>query len=195
MRVVLEVGHGGSKESWDPGAVVDGVQEARVVQAVAQHLSALSGSGVTYDPKRRPTATGLALLLHTIALNPPEAVVSLHCDSSATDPKIHRATVYYWLGDHDVKRRHRSVDLAKRMAAELESHQVASSVSIVSAPYAHGTDAEFTPGILRVGKAAVLIELGYLSDVHTRAQMITPAWQEKAAVAIDAAVRDWIVIS
>jgi N-acetylmuramoyl-L-alanine amidase len=191
-RVVIEVGHGGG----DPGAVVDGVAEADVTRAVAQRLAARLDDAVTYALKRRAPGTGMYAglrgLLRALRQNPPDVVVSLHCDSSASDPQVHRATVYWWEGDANAARRGASATLARCLARELEAGHAAQVAVVKAAPYARG-GTQLVPGILRTGRrAAALVEMGYLSDAHARAAMVTAAWQERAAEAIDRGVRTYL---
>ncbi len=187
MRVVIEVGHGGD----DPGAVVAGVHEADLTRAVAQRLAARSDARVSYDLKRRPagmpSTAALRTLLRALKQNPPDLVVSLHCDAIGRPVELHRCTVRA-LGS-----RAASMELAQRMAAAATdpAHQFAQAASVVAAPWMRGGK-PFTPGILRYGRqASVLVELGMMDDPHVRAAMQTAAWQERAAAAIDAAVRAW----
>ncbi len=94
MRIVIEPGHDGV---YDPGAVVEGVREADIVREVARRIATLSGDGLSYELKRRPPrAGGLAVLRAALARNPPDVIISLHCDSSEQDPRRHVARVYYW---------------------------------------------------------------------------------------------------
>jgi N-acetylmuramoyl-L-alanine amidase len=187
-RVVIEAGHGGGI---DPGAVVNGVAEADINRAVAQRLCAKSDDLVQYDCKRRG-AGGLAALLSALRRNPPDVVVSLHCDSSASDPRLHRASVYHWSQDPNAARCASSTLLARWIVAQFTKAGASEHAEERNAPYPRGGK-DFLPGILRVGKhASVLVEMGYLSDQHVRQSLVTATWQEKAADAIDAAVRGFL---
>lgn len=184
MRIVIEPGHDGV---YDPGAVVEGVREADIVREVARRLAALSGDGLTYELKRRPPrAGGLAVLRATLARNPPDVIVSLHCDSSKEDPHRHLARVYYW------PELAGSAALAESIAeAATGESGFAEHAATVRAPWDRNGK-PYTYPLLRLGRrASVLVELGYLSDRHTRARMPDPAWQRRAAVRIDKATRRW----
>jgi len=67
-----------------------------------------------------------------------------------------------------------------------------------AAPYARrkpdGSVVQFTPGILRetARVAAVLIEVGFISDAHVEAAMRTVPWVRSCAAAIDRAVREFV---
>lgn len=180
MRVCIEPGHSTS----DPGAVVEGIREADIVQAVAKRLVALSGDGIAYEPKRRPAVSnGFSLLIATLRNNPPDVIVSLHCDSSARDPQKHICRVYH-ADRGDSKRLATALAFAAR--STISEHS-----AVVKAPWDRAGK-PYTYPLLRIGKrASCLVELGYLSDVHAREAMQTEAWQAKAARVLDLAIRGW----
>jgi N-acetylmuramoyl-L-alanine amidase len=165
---------------------VEGVREADIAQAVARQLVALSDERIRYEPKRRPPrAGGLSVLRATLERSPPPVIISLHCDSSEHDPHRHICRSYYWPALPQ------SAALAETIA-EVGKGRIAEESETVKAPWDRNGK-PYTYPLLKVGtRASVLIELGYLSDVHTRRAMVTRAWQKRAAAAIDEAIRRWL---
>jgi N-acetylmuramoyl-L-alanine amidase len=191
MRVVVNPGH----STTDPGAIgPTGLTEAEVVRAVAQRLVALSDSRLGYEPKRQAgTGTGLSVLLKTLCLNPPDLLVSIHCNAgSRTLDECH---VYWWREDSDARRRLDSSRLAGLIAIQVEApeHRIAKRGRVLSAPYARADDPHFVPGILRytAKRAVVLVELGFITNPMIETAMATDVYQQHAAEALDAAIREW----
>jgi len=65
-------------------------------------------------------------------------------------------------------------------------------VVICPAPYMHNGKL-FTPGILvnTAKRAAVLVEMGFVSDIHVAEAMNTIGWVARTATALDAGIRQW----
>ncbi len=188
MRVVINPGHAVTS----PGAQGERINEAEVVQAVARALVALSGDGITYEGKRQE-GKDLAGLLYALRANKPDVVLSLHLN--APSMKLHRADIYWYLSDPNRERARQSHRLAGLIATEAMSddHHFAETAVVKTAPYARGNDPDFTPGILvdTASKAIVLVELAFITDKHSEAFFMTPEGQQKAARALDTAVRKW----
>lgn len=193
MRIVVNPGHSVS----DPGAPgPDGLSEAHVVQQVAAVMAALG-----YETKRQPAgAKGLGVLLGALHANPPDVLVSLHCNGYEWKAGhcIHECHVYYWTEDPDRARWAASRALAGTMAAVSMGHDGFASHGLAKcAPILRcrpdGSTYELLPGVLRkcATRAAVLVELGFVSDPHVAAAMRTPAWIDRTAHALDRAIKSW----
>jgi len=194
MRVVVNPGHSTS----DPGAIgPTGLTEAEVVQRVARCLVALSGDGVGYEPKRQPPGKkGLGILLETLRANPPQLLLSLHCNAHAWRPGkcIHEAQFYWWRDDPDIWRRGRSLKLAMCLSVAAQEGRLAEKAKTVSSPYSRqsgGGVVSFVPAILRktATLAPSLAELSFITDPHAEAAMRTVEWQGRAACALDDGIR------
>ena len=63
---------------------------------------------------------------------------------------------------------------------------------ICQAPYMHNGKL-FLPGILvhTATRAVVLVEMGFVSDVHVAEAMNTATWVARTASALDAGIRQW----
>lgn len=175
LKVFIEAGHGAG----DPGAVVDNVKEADIITAVAHAIEKLG-----YTIKRR-TSQGLLWLLKTIGMMP-DAWVSLHCDSSAQDPGRHECKVYY------LETREESKRLALCLVDALRNAHVAENVLLKTAPYNRAGKLYAYPPLKYGKRASVLIEMGFLSDVHFRMEAIKPEWQSRVASGIDNGIKAWI---
>ena len=193
-RVVVNPGHSIS----DPGAIGrTGLTEAEVAQKVARCLVALSGDGVGYEPKRQPPGKkGLGILLETLRANPPQLLLSLHCNAHEWRPGkcIHEARFYWWSEDPDMWRRGRSLKLGFELVVAAREGRMAAQAKTVSAPYARvwkGETMQFLPAILRqtATVAVSLAELGFITDPHVETAMRTVEWQGRAACALDAWIR------
>ena len=194
MRVVVNPGHSVT----DPGAIgPTGLTEAEVVQKVARCLVALSGDGIGYEPKRQPPGKkGLGILLQTLQANPPQLLLSLHCNAHLWRPGkcIHEAQFYWWSEDPDMWRRGRSLKLAFELVVAAREGRLAEKAKTVGAPYSRqsgGGVVSFTPAILRktATLAVSLAELGFITDPHAEKAMRTVEWQGRAACALDAGIR------
>ena len=183
MRVVIQVGH-----QPHGGAQGADINEAEINKAVADHLKPLSDKRVSYEFKRQ-RGTNLLAVIKALLSNKPDIVISLHCDAGSQS--LHQASVYYWSADPKYSRNATSYELGGRLAMAVEKMKVAEHVILKSAPYAREGNPHFLPGILKntAKKAAVLFEMGFISDIHTEHAMMTDAWQKNAATAIDIAVR------
>jgi N-acetylmuramoyl-L-alanine amidase len=183
MRVFIEAGH----SDRDPGAVVGGVTERSIVVEVAHRFAALSGGAVSYFAKSRPGILkgAMTAFLRSLGLSQPDVLISLHVNSSASDPHLHECIAYHRRGRPD------SEHLAHLIAEEASSGQwrFAEKSTVVVAPWNRGGKMYSYPP-LRYGKvASVLVELGFLSDLHAREAMQRPEWWDRAAHAIDHALR------
>ena len=193
MRVVINPGH---SALIDPGAIgPTGLRERDLVRWVTLALCPLAGGGIVYEPKRQ-SAAGLWTLTNALHKNPADVVLSLHCDSAKHPPCIHESRVVYWAEDPDHGRAERSRQLADSIRIHAEG-SFAQKARLLTAPYsrarANGSTYQLTPGILvRTAKlAAVLVELGFVSDIHVEREMRKPEWIARAAVALDASLRAW----
>ena len=193
LRVVVEAGHG----SGDPGAVgPGGITEAEVVAIVARALALRTDEAVRYEVKRRPTKImgGLNAVLNAIRRNQPDVVISLHCDAGASNR--HEGAVYYLKSDEMKVRGLASAKLADLIRQRMIGN-VAETVTVKTAPILRarpdGSTYLLTPGILHrtAKRAAVLIELGFISDPHVAAAFASPKWQWNAGRVIDEALREW----
>lgn len=193
LRVVIEASHGAG----DSGAVgPGGITEAEVVAIVARSLALRTDEVVRYEVKRRPSKLlgGLNAVLNALRRNQPDVVISLHANAGASNR--HEGTVYYLRSDEMKVRGLASAKLADLIRQKM-LRQIAETVTVKTAPILRGNpDGStywLTPGILHrtAKRAAVLIELGYISDPHVAAAFASPKWQWNAAHAIDSAVREW----
>jgi len=183
MRVVIEAGHSES----DPGAVVEGVAEREIVVALAHRIPNLSGNGIEYVPTSRlPERNALWRFCARLLRREPDVVISLHCNSSKTDPDLH-CCITYWDG-----KRRGSAGLANALALSATGKAgFAEKSQVVRAPWDRN-GRPYTYLVLFHGRqAAALIEVGFLSDIHARAAMLTEEWQARAVAAIDAGLRAW----
>ena len=189
MRVVLNAGHDGLRDRGAPGAL--GVPEATITRNVAVALCALSDDVLTYEPKRQ-SIVGLWTLTRTLHANPPDVLVSLHCDAAHHPPCIHEARIFHWVSDPNYERRTLSLGLASAICEHAEG-LMSQRVTIRTAPYLRDGK-QFTPGILvnTATQAVVLVEMGFVSDVHTAAEMNKPAWVARTAAGLDAGIRQWV---
>ena len=189
MRVVINPGHESIRDKGAPGAA--GVPEATVNREVTRALCALSDAAITYEPKGQSVA-GLWTLTRALRANPPDVLVSLHCNAARKHPPcIHEGQVYYWIGDPNSERRSHSLGLASAIREHSEG-LMSERVTIRAAPY--NRDGKlFLPGILNgtAKRAAVLVEMGFISDRHVAEAMNTARWVARTASALDVAIRQW----
>ena len=186
MRVVIQVGH-----QPHGGAQGTDVNEAEINRAVAEQLKPLADTAVTYEFKRQQGMNLLAVI-KALEARKPDIVVSLHCDAGSTNR--HQASVYFWTADPSAWRASCSHTLATLLAQTAQTQHVAETAVVRSAPYAREGNPHFVPGILRntAKTAAVLFEMGFVTDPHTEHAMLTLAWQRNTATAIDLAIRQFI---
>ena len=190
MRVVLNPGHDGLRDKGAPGAA--GVPEATVNRSVVLAMCALSDASLTYEPKRQGIL-GLWTLTRALRANPPDVVVSLHCDAAKHHPPcIHEGRIFQWAADPNYERRTRSLGLASSIREHAEG-LMSEHVTIRTAPYLRDGKL-FTPGILvhTATQAVVLVEMGFISDAHVAQSMNTAAWVARTAAGLDAGIRQWI---
>ena len=189
MRVVINAGHEDLRDRGAPGAA--GIPEATINRNVARALCALSDDALTYEPKRQ-SILGLWTLTRALKANPPDVLVSLHCNAAKHHPPcIHEGQVYYWASDPDSERRAGSLGLASALQEHTEG-LMSERVTIRTAPY--NRDGKlFTPGILvhTAKLAAVLAEMLFLSDIHAALAANTPGWVARTASALDNGIRQW----
>ena len=189
MRYVINAGHESIRDKGAPGAA--GVPEATINREVARALCALSDAAVTYEPKGQGIL-GLWTLTRALRANPPDVLVSLHCNAAQKHPPcIHEGQVYYWASDPDSERRACSLGLASAIREHAEG-LMSERVTIRTAPY-NRDGKPFTPGILvnTATRAAVLLEMGFISDVHVAKAMNTAGWVARTASALDSGIRQW----
>lgn len=185
-RVVLNPGHDGVL---DKGAPAYGglTTEAAVNGMAARALLACDRDelprGWHLEAKRQPPVPGgLALLLATLRANRPDVLVSLHCDAhpGGWQPGrcIHRATVYWWPDDPDRSRAWRSRRLADAIRAEC---RFAEHAKVATTPIARAGGRSLTPGVLRgcARLAAVLLEMGFVSDPHFIQAVTDERWKAR----------------
>jgi len=189
MRVVINPGHEQIRDKGAPGAA--GVPEATINREVARALCALSDGTVTYEAKGQGIL-GLWTLTRALKANPPDVLVSLHCNAAKHHPPcIHEARIYWWAEDRDSERRTCSLTLASAICQHSEGLMAQRAV-ICQAPYMHNGK-PFTPGVLvnTATRAAVLVEMGFISDRHVAEAMNTAGWVARTASALDAGIRQW----
>ncbi len=186
MRIVVNPGHGK-----DPGAVTSsGLKEAEVVQDVVKRLCALG----PYEPKRQGNA--LIDLLSALWRNKPDVLLSVHCNSPSKH--LHRCEAFVWREEPDRAILAESDRLARLICKEaIGSFAETAQVSYFPIMRDNGTGRPrpLTPGIVKgtATRAIVLVELGYMSDPHVEAAMRTEAWRQRAAEALDRALRAWVM--
>jgi N-acetylmuramoyl-L-alanine amidase len=161
----------------------DGLTEAWVVTQIARQMAALGG----YEVKRQ--GRSLLLLLLALRRNKPDLLLSLHCNAGSTN--LHECHAYYWGQEPDLTLHRESQRLADIIARRAQG-TFAERALMKSFPIARDGK-PFTPGILvRTARtAAVLVELGFISDPHTAAAMRTLSWQGRVVSALDQAIREW----
>ena len=189
MRVVINPGHDGIRDKGAPGAA--GVPEATVNREVARALCALSDATIRYEAKRQ-SILGLWTLTHALHRNPPDVLISLHCNAAKHHPPcIHKGQVYYWVGDPNMERWTCSLALASAIREHSEG-LMAECVVIRTAPYLRNGKL-FLPGILdnTAKQAVVLVEMGFISDRHVAESMNTVGWVARTATALDNGIRQW----
>jgi len=195
MRIVINPGHEQIRDKGAPGAA--GVPEATVNREVARALCALSDAAITYEAKRQ-SIVGLSTLTWALHRNPPDVLISLHCNAAKHHPPcIHQARIYWWADDPDRKRRTCSLGLASAIREHSEGLMAEQAV-LCEAPYLHlypnGTKKLKTPGILvnTAKLAAVLVEMLFISDIHAALAANTPHWVGRTASALDSGIRQWV---
>ena len=189
-RVVINAGHEDLRDRGAPGAA--GVPEATINRNVARALCAYSDELIQYEPKRQ-SILGLWTVTRALKANPPDVLVSLHCNAAKHHPPcIHECRVYWLTDDRCSERRADSLGLASSICQHSEGLMSQRAV-ICPAPYMHNGKL-FTPGILvnTAKRAAVLVEMGFVSDIHVAEAMNTIGWVARTATALDAGIRQWM---
>jgi N-acetylmuramoyl-L-alanine amidase len=182
MRIVINPGH---SEQYDPGAVAaDGLTEAWVVTQIARQMGALGG----YELKRQGRL--LLPMLLGLRVNKPDLLVSLHCNAPSRN--LHECHAYWWRQEPDLAVHRESERLATIIAGRAQG-TFAEWGLVKTFPIVRENGRLLTPGVLvRTAKrAAVLVELGFISDPHVAAAMRTANWQGRVVCALDAAIREW----
>jgi len=189
MRIVLNPGHSTS----DPGAVgPTGLTEAWVVRQVVQKMLPLG----EYEPKRQPAGSrGLGILLLALMANPPDVLVSVHCNAAGGNAgrTADDARIYAWAQDADNDRASASLALSRAITQTFDGLDGAEAQARV-APYLRqdreGKSYSYTPAILRrtARRAVVLVELNFISNPAIEARMRDPSWHDLAAHALDAGI-------
>ena len=181
IRVVVNPGHDGIRDKGARGPT--GLREADVVRRVAQAMRGMD----EYEFKRQ-NVFGLWTLLFALRRNPADVVVSLHCDAGSTD--LHEARMFWWRDDPDLDRAERSHQLARSLR---DYAMYSQSALVLTAPYMRGRR-RFTPGVLcgTSTEAAIIAELGFISDPHVEAAMRTRHWVERAANGVHLGIYAWL---
>lgn len=187
-RIVVNPGH---HERFDIGAPgPEGLTEAWVNTQVARRLYGYGG----YELKRQG-ATGIGIVIAALKLNRPDLLVSIHCNGYHWKPGhcLHECHVYYWREDPDVCRREASEQLATLMA-EKSQGTFAERGEVHTFPILRENGKLLTPGVMKntAKRAAVLVELGFVSDPHCAAAMRSESWQARAAAALDGAIQEYV---
>ncbi|MDO5116170.1 MAG: N-acetylmuramoyl-L-alanine amidase [Synergistaceae bacterium] len=171
--ICIDAGHGGK----DPGACAGGVREKDITLIMAKLIGGkLAGRTVVYT---RTDDSYVELSERAAIANRSKAdlFVSIHCNS-ATSEKANGAEVYTHTSQSD-----RSVAAASAIYKKLLAASGMTGRGIKAANYA----------VLRETKMpAVLVELGFISNAADRSKLTNPVWQEKAAEAIAAGIKDYI---
>ncbi|WP_051485021.1 N-acetylmuramoyl-L-alanine amidase [Cloacibacillus evryensis] len=171
--ICIDAGHGGK----DPGACAGGVPEKDIALSVAKLIGGkLAGHTVVYT---RTADNYVALPERTDYANRSKAdiLVSIHCNS-ATSEKANGVEVYTHTSQSD-----RSVAAASAIYKKLLAASGMAGRGIKAANY----------HVLReTKKPAVLVELGFISNAADREKLTSAAWQEKAAAAIAAGIKEYI---
>jgi len=181
MRIVVNPGH----SDYEPGALgPNGLTEASVNQQVAIRLRDMG-----YECKRQ--GRFLSALTVGLRANKPDVLVSLHCNAGTTNR--HECLVFYWLDDPDGRKR----DLSHRLAAVIADHARGRFAEMAQPAVfpVWRDDKWFTPGIVKgtFKRAGVVVEMGFISDPHVETAMRQSSWADRAAQAIDAGIRAFVM--
>lgn len=171
--ICIDPGHGGS----DPGACAGGEREKDIALKVAKLIGGkLNGYKVIYtrEGDTYPTLSERAALANKIKA---DLYVSVHCNS-ATNTQANGVEVYTHTSQSDG-----AVAAASAIYKRLLAASGMTGRGIKAANYA----------VLRETKMpAVLVELGFISNEADREKLTSAAWQEKAAAAIAAGIKEYI---
>lgn len=171
--ICLDPGHGGS----DPGACAEGVREKDITLTMAKLIGGkLNGYKVIYtrSDDTYPTLSERAALANTAKA---DLFVSVHCNS-ATNTQANGVEVYTHTSQSDG-----AVAAASAIYKRLLAASGMTGRGIKAANY----------HVLReTKKPAVLVELGFISNAADREKLTSAAWQEKAAAAIAAGIKEYI---
>ncbi len=169
--ICIDAGHGGR----DPGACAGGVREKDIALKVAKLIGGkLAGYNIVYtrNGDTHPTLSERAALANTAKA---DIFVSIHCNS-ATSAQANGVEAYTHTSPSD-----RAVTAASAIYKRLLAASGMSGRGIKAANYA----------VLRETKMpAVLVELGFISNAADRAKLTDAVWQEKAAAAIAAGIKE-----
>jgi N-acetylmuramoyl-L-alanine amidase len=180
---IIDAGHGG----FDPGAVgPTGVQEKVITLAVAKKAAeVLRGAGVdvlfTRDSDKLLAGTinaDLGMRYKIANQAKADVFVSIHCNSAA-DPKANGTETFYCTGSPA------GAKLAEHIQNRLITALGLRNRGVKSATFA----------VLRgTNMPAALVELAFISNPTEEGLLETPAFQDKAALAIADGVLDFLNI-
>lgn len=173
-KICLDAGHGGK----DPGACANGVREKDIALSVALKIGALlTGYEVVYT-RDEDVYVGLAeraLIANQVSA---DLFVSVHCNS-APSASANGIEVY--------------VHTTRSAASTRAAHAIYDRLLPASGLRGRGVKANDYAVLRETSMPAVLVELGFVSNEGDRAKLISEDWQDRAAEAIVAGIREVLV--
>lgn len=171
MRVFIDPGHGMSNRQWgvfDPGAVAkDGTREADIVLDVSRVLRdecSRRGWITTMSRVNNEEHSGLGWRVGRARAARCDVIVSLHCNAHTTKQANGIETLYR---DHE-------------WVAQAVQEELVRMTGLRNRGIKLRTDL----AILKFERPTILVELGFISNDNDRAEMLDPAWQKQACMAI-----------
>ena len=180
--IVIDAGHGGA----DPGMVGSAAVEKEINLAVAGILADYcrqAGATVTLtrdqdgalaETKREDMAARVALTEEVQA----DVFISLHCNSFVYGPAQHGAQVFYAGGNAE----------GQRLAETLQSALVSQLGNTDRAALAH-PDSYL---LKNIDGAAVIVEMGFLSNAEEQQRLSSPAYQWELGWALFLGLNDYL---
>lgn len=171
VSIVIDAGHGG----WDPGMVGDAGVEKEINLAVAQALAEYcraagatvsmtrEGDGALADSKRADMDARLALCAGAEA----DIFISLHCNSYVSSRNQHGAQVFYQKGN-----------AAGQLLAETLQVELKNSLANTERSALAHADSYL---LKNLDIAAVICEMGFLSNAEEEALLTSSAYQWQLA--------------
>jgi N-acetylmuramoyl-L-alanine amidase len=187
VRVVINPGHapgaGGA-----PGAHIN---EADATGWIADLMPQQSDDRVTYEVQRQQGGD-LNGLAGGLRADQRPIVVSIHLDSGP--PRNHTAKVIYRGNDPDPVRREKSQRLSDCLGAAVAQVPVVGESTSISIPDPGGRVRFDSLAVLNetATDAAVLVEVGFVTNPQIEAFVRTPQGQQQIAHAIDRGIRDYL---